>query len=133
MVLGQRGIPREVQTFIRDHLTSLAQLEILLLLHREPSREFGAAEVAETLRIDPGWARSELSRLRDQRLFATSRDRPDVYCYRPASADDREVVDALARVFATHRVSVITLIFSTPSDSIGSFADAFKLRSNDDG
>lgn len=133
MALGQRGIPREVQKFIGDHLTSLAQLEILLLLHGQPSRQFPAEQVAQTLRIDTDWARSEMARLREQGLFTSAESGDDEYCYAPVNPGDAELVDALARLFVTHRVSVITQIFSTPSDSIGSFADAFKLRSDDDG
>ncbi len=129
--MGQGGIAREVRTFIREHLTSVAQLEILLLLHAQPARPLTAEQVAELLRIDPGWAAVELAKLRDSGLF-TAEDAGG-YCYRPASTADAQAVDALAKAFATHRVSVITLIFSTPSDSIGSFADAFKLRGNDDG
>lgn len=131
--MGQGGIPRDVQKLVRDHLKSLAQLEILLLLHAEPSRSFTADQVADTLRIDASWAGAELARLHEQGLFAEVDDSGRGYCYRPARTDEAETVDRLSRLFATHRVSIITLIFAAPSDSIGSFADAFKLRSDDDG
>lgn len=126
--MGQGGIPRDVQKFVREHLKSLAQLEILLLLHAEPVRQFTADQVAATLRIDPSWAGAELLRLHEQGLFATAEDDRRSYCYRPVRNEDAETVDRLSRLFATHRVSIITLIFATPSDSIGSFADAFKLK-----
>lgn len=128
---GQRGIPRDVRTLITDHLTSVAQLEILLLLHRSPDNRFRATEVAEQLRIDPGWAADELSGLADAGLLKRDAD-SEVFQFEPATAEKRAAVDGLAKAFSTHRVSVITLLFSTPSEGIGSFADAFKIRKDDD-
>ncbi len=130
--MRQRGIPDHVREFIKQHLNSVAQLEILLLVHDNPSTAHHPERVGERLRIDPGWAAQELERLTGQGLLSRSSDVAGAYCFDPASEDDRRAVDGLATAFSTHRVSVITLIFSTPSDSIGSFADAFKLRSDDD-
>ena len=131
--MAERGIARDVQRFVHEHLTSVAQLEILLLLHDKAGEEFSAEEIAEMLRIDPAWAEAELSRLASRGMFSKAGADPPRYSFNPARPGDAGVVADLSRVFSTHRVSVITLIFSRPSDSVGSFADAFKLRSNDDG
>lgn len=128
---GQRGIPRNVRTLITDHLTSVAQLEILLLLHGEPDRQFQAGEVAERLRIDPGWAADELRGLQESGLLANDPDSGG-FQFRPITPEQADAVEGLAKAFSTHRVSVITLLFSTPSEGIGSFADAFKIRRDDD-
>lgn len=129
---GQRGIPRDVRTLITDHLTSVAQLEILLLLHDAPDRQFRPGEVAETLRIDPAWAEDELNGL--ERAGLLERDvAGGSFQFAPRTPELGHAVDGLAKSFATHRVSVITLLFSTPSEGIGSFADAFKIRRDDDG
>lgn len=130
--MRQRGIPRHVEVFIGEHLTSVAQLEILLLLRGQGERAFSAHDVAEALRIDPGWAAGELERLRTRGLFAKSESETG-YCYTPATQELATAVDDLAKTFATHRVAVITMIFAAPSDSVGSFADAFKLRRDKDG
>ena len=130
--MNQRGIPREVQAFIRTHLSSVAQLEILLLLHSSPGTPHAPEDVAETLRIDPVWASAEMQRLNSSGLFEPSDDGAS-YCYHPATSALDGAVAGLAKAFSTHRVSVITLIFSTPSDSVGSFADAFKLKRDDHG
>lgn len=128
--MGERGIPRDVRAFIGEHLSSLAQLEILLLLHGASERTFTPEAVAESLRIEPGWAATELDGLSRRGLLASD---PPVYRYEPSSPQLASTVDGLAKAFSTHRVSVITLIFSTPSESIGSFADAFKIRRPPDG
>lgn len=131
--MGPRGIPRDVQRFISDHLSSVAQLEVLLTMHRDPGTPRTPRDVAESLRIDPGWAASEMQGLRDRGLLVEV-DEPDgAYCFSPRSEELETAVDGLAKAFSTHRVSVITMIFSKPSDAVDSFADAFKLRRDDHG
>lgn len=131
--MGQRGISRDVQRFVHDHLTSVAALEVLLLVYRRSGHALSGDQVAEELRIDPEWACAELSRLTEQGLLEEGDADPAVFRFAPSRPADAGVVDELARRFATHRVSIITLIFSRPNDSIGSFADAFKIRKDDRG
>ena len=128
--MGERGIPRHVRSLLVDDLSSMAQLEMLLLLHAEPRRAFTRDDVAAALRIEPGWAAEELARLQGRGLLTLG---DAGYRYDPQRPDLARATDGLAQAFVTHRVSVITLLFSTPSDGIGSFADAFKLRRPDDG
>lgn len=50
-------------------------------------------------------------------------------------ADDRgleQAVRVLERLYATHRVKIISRIFSKPPDSVRNFADAFRLRRKDE-
>ena len=110
----------------------MAQLEVLLLLRDNADRSFTAESIAETLRIDPQWAAAELTSLRRDGLVTLEEDTGD-YRFAPARPELTRAVEGLAKAFASHRVSVITLLFSTPSDGIGSFADAFKLRRPEDG
>lgn len=131
--MAPRGIPREVRQFIADHVSSVAQLEVLLLMHREPGNPRTPDDVAETLRIDPDWAASELRGLRDRGLITTSESDPGAYCYVAPDDSTATAIDGLAKAFSTHRVSIITLIFSKPTDAVDSFADAFKLRKDDRG
>jgi hypothetical protein len=41
-------------------------------------------------------------------------------------------VRVLERLYATHRVKIISRIFSKPPDSVRNFADAFRLRRRDE-
>jgi hypothetical protein len=126
--LGPRGIPKEVRQFIADHISSVAQLEVLLLMHAEPGVPRTPDDVAAALRIDRDWAASEMVRLARGGLLAASDAKPGGYCYGPKIEATARAVDGLAQAFSTHRVSVITLIFASPDDPVGRFADAFKLR-----
>ncbi|MPZ73131.1 MAG: hypothetical protein GEU74_07855 [Nitriliruptorales bacterium] len=122
-----------MQQFIAEHVSSVAQLEVLLLMHGEPDVPRTADDLAESLRIDRDWAAAELKGLHSKGLVAPSDGPPGGYCYMPHDEPTATAVDALAKVFSTHRVSVITLIFSKPDDAVASFADAFKLRKDDRG
>lgn len=121
-----------MRAFITDHLSSMAQLEVLLLMREHPDRGFTPDDVGQQLRIDPQWAAAELTRLHREGLLAGD-DETGAFTYAPVRPELARTVDGLAKAFQTHRVSIITLLFSTPSDGIGSFADAFKLRRPDDG
>lgn len=120
-------LPDDVERFISEHVDSLAQLEILLLLRARPSKEFQPAEVTAELRLGPATAPERLADLSSLGILAVQGD-PPRYRYAPTSDEARRVIDALARCYAERRVVVITQIFSPRSDSVRSFADAFKLR-----
>lgn len=121
-----RELPDEVERFIAEHVDTLEQLEILLLLRAQRSREFTADAVTAELRLGPATAPERLAALA-ARGFLSCQGVPPLYRYAPNPATD-QVIGALASVYAERRVAVITRIFSPRTDSVRSFADAFKLR-----
>jgi hypothetical protein len=50
------------------------------------------------------------------------------YQFAPVDPAIAPAVAALAGLYATHRVSIISMIFSKPADRLRSFADAFRFR-----
>lgn len=50
------------------------------------------------------------------------------YRYGPASPEAARAVQLLDRLYIERRVTIITLIFSKPIDTIKDFADAFRIR-----
>ena len=128
----EQEIPPEVRAFIADNLGSVVQLETLLLLHADPSREWTADEVASNLRIDRNWAEGQLETLCEEKLADCHRDPPPRrYRFGPADAKVRTAVDGLAKAYAERRVTVISLIFAKPPDTLRAFSDAFRLRKDD--
>ncbi len=121
-----------VRRFIVDHVDSVEQLEILLLLHQHPGRTWDAEAVARELRIS---ALSAGDRLEDQAragLLARVEGSPGRFRYAPGTPALDEAVSGLATAYAERRVTVINLIFSKPVDKIRTFADAFRLRKGED-
>lgn len=120
------GIPDDVEQFIADHVHSVEQLEVLLLLHRTRDRAWSAADVARDLRID---AVSAATRLEDLRARSLVEPRgAGEFCYQPPSRAVDEIVATLGKLYGERRVTLINLIFSKPSANIRSFADAFRWR-----
>ena len=100
------GISARVKQLITEHVDSVMQLEVLLLLAGQggqPVRGWTATELAQQLRVDAAWVDTTL-----RSMAAT--------------------VNELAAAYADRRVTVIGLIFAKPTDKLRSFADAFRLR-----
>jgi hypothetical protein len=119
-------IPPELKQFIAQHVESLAQLEALLLMHREPQRDWDCAELARALYISEDMCQGIAAGL-EQRRFAT---RTDAGAYRYAGNDPPidALLVALAALYRDRRVAVITEIYSKPLTNVQTFADAFRLR-----
>jgi hypothetical protein len=122
----ESSLPPEVERFIARFIDSIEQLEILLLLRRR-REAWTDAGVARELRIDVHSAARRLGELAAHQLV-TVHDKS--YSYTLAGELDRDV-DALARCYAERRVSVITFVFSQPTDRLKSFANAFRIKGGD--
>jgi hypothetical protein len=129
------GIPQEVANFLADHIESVLELELLLLLRSEPARVWTAATLAQQLKIDAVFAAAQLDKFyAHQLLSAEARtDEPGfAYRYAPASGQLDAIVASVAAAYASHRVSIIGLIFSKPTSNLKTFADAFRIRKDKD-
>ena len=122
--MGSHGIADGVERFVREHIHSVEQLEVLLHLRAHSGRAFTADELARELRINALSAQDRLEDLRTRGLLETDDGR--TYRYRPPPGLAADV-DALARTYAERRVTIINLIFSQPSEGISTFADAFRF------
>lgn len=125
---GRRDlIPEELKEFVRDFIDSISSLEVLLLLRQRGPQSLSAAEVSRELRSNVAHTSSQLERLRG--LSLAQKDAEDRYVFAPADARAAALVEALSVHYASHRVSLIGLIY-TPSTKheIKQFSDAFKLR-----
>jgi hypothetical protein len=121
-------VPEEVRKLIADHIVSVEQLEILLLLRAKPDVEWTAKAVSEEIRTSEGSAAMRLDDLRN-RGFLTMEDRDAKrYVFAPTDATLRRSVDSLANTYAERRYTVIDLIFQKPIDNLRVYADAFRLR-----
>lgn len=118
----------EIRRFIGEHIDSAEQLEILLLLHRSPDKDFAAQDVSQVIYTVPASATMRLEALVAGGFLASSGGADPRYRFAPRSQELRRQVDTLAAAYRADRVSVIKMIFSRPPDQLQSFADAFRLR-----
>ena len=117
-----------VQRFLSAYVESAEELELLLLLHREPARGWTAAEVSQAVYTVPASATLRLERLAGGGLVASSGGGDPQYRYAPRSAALAADVDALAAAYRANRVAVIKHVFGRKPDPVRSFADAFRVR-----
>lgn len=123
------GIPDEVKAFVLEHIDSIEQLEILLVLFRQPQREFTPEEVCAELRISAQSCTDRLRDLHGRGLIERSDD--GRYQFGSDPARNRRVW-ALSQAYLERRVAMINLIFSKPTEKIRTFANAFKFRKEDE-
>lgn len=127
----ETDISADVRALIARHIESVVHLELLLLFQQSPARARTADAVASELRIESTWAAAQLAKLSTRGLLGVADPAGPSYRFAPASPDIARAVDGLALAYAARRVSVISLIYSKPSDPLRTFSDAFRLRKDD--
>jgi len=125
--MSAQDIPPSVRAFIAEHIRSVAELEVLLLLFHDASRQWTAIELAQTLRVALDWIERNLAGLIRNGLVTKTDGDPATFSF-ASGAPLGAVIGQLEHVYKERRVTVIDLIFSKPIGPIQSFADAFKLR-----
>lgn len=119
--------PSGLKQFIEQHIESVPQLEALLLLRREPQREWSAPDIAKELYI-PEDAASSLLVDFARRGFAILMPASDArYTFRTKNTESDRLIDELASAYRDRRVAVISLIYSKPLNKVQTFADAFRF------
>jgi DNA-binding IclR family transcriptional regulator len=121
-------IPDTVRRLIGEHLESVAQLEVLLLVRAAPEKWWTPDEVARALVTRPPAALGFLAHLHGTGLL--DRD-GEGFRYAPPGRTGA-VVDELAACYATRRPTVVGLILAGPDEAISSLADAFLIRRRKD-
>jgi hypothetical protein len=114
----------DLKEFIAQHIHSLAQLELLLMLRRDRAGLWTAEEVMKALYIQKETAEDLMADL-VQRGFAVQEAMG--VRYEPAN-DMASFIERLAQLYLERRVAVTTEIYSKPVNSVKAFADAFRLR-----
>lgn len=123
--MAKSDIPKPVRVFIARHLTSVEELDVLLMLRAVPDKVWSVDEIRLALSSSEHAIRVRLRHLVQHRLVDSKDD--GTFCY-GVDAGDRRTVDDLADAYAKRRAAVIALIFATPSEGVRSFSDAFRFR-----
>jgi hypothetical protein len=121
-------IPDDIAAFVTERISSVAELEGLLILRQDAQTKWRSQDLAGRLYIKEKEADELLRSLCETGLAARDSGEQPFYCYRPASEDLEFTVSRLAQIYATHLVPVTELIHSRPRQRVQGFADAFKFR-----
>jgi hypothetical protein len=112
--------------FIQRHLKSVWALELLLLFHNHPEREWRRDSLVRELRGSEVVVNEALAQLRGANLLAETPER--LFKYEPSDSTARAIVAEIAQIYSTRPVAVIKAISGSPSDKLRIFSDAFKIR-----
>jgi predicted transcriptional regulator len=121
----------EVAALLSQHISSVEELEILLLLRRRADRSWDATAVAEELRTSDSSAEKRLGNLCAGGLVEEAESSGRGFRYGPSSAWKRAAVDQLADLYAEAPFRVIDMIFAKPIANLRVYADAFRYRKDD--
>jgi hypothetical protein len=122
-------LPADLRAFLVEFISSVVQLEALLLLRRSGT-EWTAEALPRELRIEPQPAVEQLGDLCHRGLVQCS-EAPTRFRYAPRDAEQDAVVGRLEQAYDDRRVSVIGVIYSTPRPSVRVFAEAFRFRKDE--
>jgi hypothetical protein len=122
------GIDEDLSRFFAAHISSIEQLEVLLLLRATAGREWSADECSRELRSDLRWIQERLGDFTARGfLVAREVDTTLKYRYAPSSEDLQRLVDVTAGAYKERRLRVINLIYGKIESDVLSFADAFSF------
>jgi predicted transcriptional regulator len=119
-------LPAGVRGFLREHVFSASQLEVLLLLR--DCGPLSVPEVAGRTALPPGSLAPWLDAFTARGLLVREGDR-----YRCAPADDRLTaqLDEVAETWQRRKTTMTRYIYASAQDPLVRFADAFRLRRAD--
>lgn len=118
-------IPELVRDFITKHIHSVDILEILLLLRQEPRKEWGALAVSKALRVERMSVLARLQGLVTAEVVSTRYvGSEEVFRYDPATSGLGRAVNELAKWYLSHRVALISFIYSNPDEQVRTYPDS---------
>ncbi len=126
--MAEADIPDEVKRFLTEHIDTLFQLEVLLLLHANRDVAWSAERIDRELRTGLEIVRKLLAIFEDKGFVSVIEGHEVTYRYSPATKELDHSVNLLAITYKERRVKVTSFIYSSPLENIRNFAEAFRIR-----
>jgi hypothetical protein len=102
-------LPRTIRALIRDHVHSVGELDLLMLLHAQRDRTWTAEEVCAALGAPAPWAILRLQTLQAAGLVAQD---AGGWRTRSRTTEQRDTLDALAVLYRTRRRELVQYVFA---------------------
>lgn len=127
--MGPSDVSEDVKRLLREHISSVEQLEILLMLRAHRETPFSARAVHEQLRTSETSAAARLLDLFERGFLKREQVGDEtLFSYAPSNEWLASSTDQLERAYGERRYRVIELIFSKPIENLRVFAGAFRFR-----
>lgn len=116
----------QMETFLANHVRTVEQLEILLLLHRSPDTYWTAEALAQHLGLAKNIAEARVMELARSGLAKEGASGPQ-FRFHSADADTVRIVGDIATAYRDKRIAVINAIYAANLTRLKTFSDAFKF------
>ena len=124
--MADAGLPSEVRQLIARQVTTMEQVEVVLLLARSEGRALGLDEIRATLRL-PSTALPAKTFLELEEAGLIRSEPGPCWRYAPVTVVLRRSVELLAVAYNERPVTLVRALYDRPSP-VQSFADAFRIR-----
>lgn len=118
------GLNGEVEAFLGEYISSIEELEILLLLYRKRPAAIAIEAIDAELKSSLSSIQGRLENLGSRNLIGVEGQN---FFYQ-SSPDRDHVVAFLEQDYLHRRLKVIEAIYSKPITPLKHFSDAFKIR-----
>lgn len=123
--MNSAPIPDDLRRFILSCIPSIPYLEAILLMHNEPTRQWGVTDVAQRLFINEKRTDTILQQLLASGIVKISNQWPILYQFNSQNGDLKAMIDKLAAAYSTNLVEISNLIHSNMDQNAHKFANAF--------
>jgi hypothetical protein len=113
--LEKSTLKPEIKHFLMGHFTSVAQLEMLLLMQVDPTRRWTTEEIARELRTNFRGTQRELTALGEHGLVRL--EHGDRHTYAPTTEELHALVVAVAQAYIVSPMTVLQVIYSKTQDT----------------
>jgi hypothetical protein len=126
--VADADLSAEIKQFLRTHIQSLEQLEILSAMRAQRDREWTAAAIYEVILSNEKSIGARLAQFEGSGLIVSTGGTPPAYRYEPRTAELEAGAQATIQAYRDRRVLVTETIFRPDFDPAKSFADAFRFK-----
>jgi len=123
--VAEVSVPIDVRQFLMQHVRSVSQLEILLLLSASPERWWTPGEVYKAVLSNEELVGQTLESFQRSGLLRRSEA---AFQFSPASEAIKMVIGNLTSFYRTYPNRIVQSIYEAPVSEINEFARAFRLR-----
>jgi hypothetical protein len=122
----------EVMGFLLSNVRSLDDLHVLISCVEAPGRWWDAAGMGRETGLSPTAARHVLDHLVRRQLLDIRVTGDVRYSFSPATGDLRDAVLACAAAYRSRPLAVVQAVSGARQAGVRDFADAFRIRRDDD-
>jgi hypothetical protein len=126
--VAARKIPKDIRKFVARFLPGVEYLETFIVLQRNTTRTWSAADVGIELRIQESTAADVLERLASDNFLDVKISNEILYRFNPATPALEARAARCAEYYVRERNAMINLVMAATLGPMHEFAEALRLK-----